>query len=169
MTEQDKRDRVLWFAQKEIGVCEMPSGSNRVKYNTWFYGKEVRDGAGKFYPWCGTFVSWVFHHAGFPLGVIDYRNGFAGCPYALRNVAKWGRFVLKPQPGDVVIFDWNLDKRPDHTGIFKADLSGKFLAIEGNTAVGNDSNGGQVMERERSYRTAIFIRPNAYDREIVDF
>ena len=39
---------------------------------------------------------------------------------------------------------------PDHIGIVEEYLGGgKFNAIEGNTSVGNDSNGGEVMRRLR--------------------
>ena len=39
---------------------------------------------------------------------------------------------------------------PEHIGIVEKSLGGgQFHCIEGNTAVGNDSNGGQVMRRLR--------------------
>ena len=52
-------EMVVKTALSQVGIKESPSGSNRVKYNTWFYGKEVR---GASYPWCMTFVQWVFAH-----------------------------------------------------------------------------------------------------------
>ena len=110
-------------------------------------------------------MSWVFFNAKLPLGTIDYLRGFAGCPYAVRNVRKWGRLVTVPQPGDVVFFDWNGDGIFDHTGIFVKDLGkGLFQSIEGNTAFGNDSNGGEVMKRsDRKYKHAIFVRPKVLE------
>lgn len=157
-----KREKVIEVALSQVGISENPAGSNKVKYNTWFYGKEVQDDPIKklFYPWCGAFVSWVMAEAGVQLGTIDYKKGFAGCPFAVRNLKKWGRLVTVPLPGDVVFFDWQGDGIFDHTGIFKKDLgNGLFECIEGNTAVGNDSNGGSVMLRERKYKVAIFVRP----------
>lgn len=50
---------VVAKAKAQVGTKESPAGSNKVKYNTWFYGKEVR---GSEYPWCMAFVSWVFWH-----------------------------------------------------------------------------------------------------------
>lgn len=160
--------KVIETAQKEIGICESPAGSNNVKYNTWIYGREVADGDKKSpkgipykYPWCGAFVSWCFNEAGIPLGKIDVLKGFVGCPYAVKNVNKWGKIVTIPQPGDVVFFDWQGDGVFDHTGIFVKDNGkGLFQSIEGNTSFGNDSNGGSVMLRERKYKNCIFIRPN---------
>jgi hypothetical protein len=154
------RNEIIRVALAEVGTKEKPSGSNTVKYNTWFYGKEVK---GPSYAWCGAFASWVFDTAGLPLGVIDYTRGYAGTNYAVNNVHKWGKVVSRDdvKPGDLAFFDFDGNKRWDHTGIFKQDLGNDiFECIEGNTAIGNDSNGGEVMVRQRRYSVAIFIRPN---------
>jgi hypothetical protein len=70
--------------------------------------------------------------------------------------------------GDIVMFDWGGAGRQanafftDHVGLFDEWINksaGTFRTIEGNTAVGNDSNGGQVMRRERSLGSvSAFIR-----------
>lgn len=163
------RKLILTIAASQIGVKESPAGSNNVIYNTWMYGKEVADDHVKklFYPWCGAFVSWVFGKSGFPIQHAGMLKGYVGCPYAVAHVSEWGNLVDagKQQPGDVVFYDWQGDGKWDHTGIFQADNGdGKtFTAIEGNTAHGNDSNGGEVMTRnDRNYHQAIFIRPNVY-------
>jgi peptidoglycan hydrolase-like protein with peptidoglycan-binding domain len=52
-------DMIVAKAESQIGTKESPAGSNKVKYNTWYYGKEV---SGSAYPWCMAFVSWVFAH-----------------------------------------------------------------------------------------------------------
>ena len=51
-------ERVLEIARGELGTKEYPANSNKVKYNTWFYGREI---SGSAYPWCMVFVQWVFH------------------------------------------------------------------------------------------------------------
>lgn len=155
--------KVVQIARQELGTKEIPANSNTVKYNTWIYGKEVKDTAESKFPWCAAFVSWCFDQAGLNLGRIDVIKGFVGCNYAVNNVQKWGKIVTIPQEGDVCFFDWQGDGRFDHTGIFVVDLGkGMFETIEGNTAVGNDSNGGEVMIRQRKYKNTIFIRPNIY-------
>lgn len=58
-TKDITADMVVATALAEVGVKESPKNSNRVKYNTWFYGKEVR---GASYPWCMVFVCWCFAH-----------------------------------------------------------------------------------------------------------
>lgn len=50
---------IINTAKSQVGVKEVPAGSNKVKYNKWFYGKDV---SGSGYPWCMVFVSWVFAH-----------------------------------------------------------------------------------------------------------
>lgn len=49
--------RLLEIAESQVGVKESPSGSNNVKYNTWYYGHAV---SGDAYPWCCVFVEWCF-------------------------------------------------------------------------------------------------------------
>ena len=157
--------RILEIATAEIGVSENPPNSNSVKYNDWIYGKKV---SGSAYPWCGAFVSWCFYMAGFPIQKAGLKKGFVGCQYAVANLKKWGRLVTVPKAEDIVFFDWNGDGKFDHTGIFVKDLgNGLFEAIEGNTAFGNDSNGGQVMRRaDRKYKHAIFVRQYATEASI---
>jgi len=153
-------NKLLNIATLEIGTKENPPNSNKVKYNTWIYGKEVQGAA---YPWCGAFVSWVYDQAGMTIKGGGLTKGFVGCPYAVKNVSKWGKIVTKPEEGDVVFFDWEGDGKFDHTGIYHEDIakSGTFWCVEGNTSEGNDSNGGEVMLRKRKYKNCIFIRPNS--------
>lgn len=170
MTETQKRDLVLKVALSKVGIIENPPNSNKVIFNTLFYGKEVFDGdkLGAKYPWCGTFVSEVFQEAKLPLGKIGWNRGFAGCPYAIANLKGWGAEVLfeDANPGDIVFYDWNLDGKWDHTGILKSKivLKKSFCAIEGNTSSKDNSNGGSVMDRQRTYFSGLkFIRPNVYN------
>lgn len=58
-TKDITADMVVATALAEVGVKESPKNSNRVKYNTWFYGREVR---GASYPWCMVYVCWCFAH-----------------------------------------------------------------------------------------------------------
>lgn len=177
MEAQEKRQIILAIAKSKVGIKESPAGSNNVIFNTLFYGREVRDGdkPGAAYPWCGTSLSEIFQEAKLPLGTIDYRRGFAGCIYAVKCLSdptlkhkKWGTIVSfeDAQPGDIIFYDWNQDKKWDHTGILhNKDLHAKtFFAYEGNTAIGNDSNGGEFMDRPRKvFGGLIFVRPNVYN------
>lgn len=143
---------ILKIAEKEIGQTENPSNSNKTKYGKWF----GYDGVA----WCGVFVSWCYAQAGFQLPKIGFSKGYAGCQTAVAYFKKMNQITKKPVQGDIVFFDWNSDGRYDHTGLFvKWITEDTFETIEGNTAIGNDSNGGLVMRRNRSKKTAIFVHP----------
>ena len=144
---------IIEIASKEIGYKETPKNSNKTKYGKWFLLDSV--------PWCGIFVSWVYNQAGKPLGNIGFSKGFAGCQTAVAYFIKNKKTTKTPVPGDIVFFDWNGDGRFDHTGIFVRwiEVGKTFESIEGNTAVGNDSNGGNVMLRTRKNINVLFVDP----------
>jgi peptidoglycan hydrolase-like protein with peptidoglycan-binding domain len=52
--------RILAIARAQIGIKESPPNSNKVKYNTKYYGREV---SGAAYPWCAVFLWWLFQEA----------------------------------------------------------------------------------------------------------
>jgi len=146
-------EKILDIARKELGVKESPPSSNEVKYNAWYYGRNV---SGAAYPWCMAFVQWVFHQAGARLPYIT-----ASCSGLLvwykRNRPECVHKT--PRPGDIVIYDFG------HTGIVESVGSGGTItAIEGNTSPGSSgsqSNGGMVCRRTR--RTSVvtnYIRPD---------
>lgn len=142
--------KIVEIALAEIGTVEIPPNSNKTKYGKWFGFDGVA--------WCAMFVSWCYFQAGKPLGKIGFTKGFAGCQTGYAYFKKMGWITDTPVAGDIVLYDWNGDGRYDHTGIFIEWLTNiSFTAIEGNTAVGNDSNGGKVMIRERQKGKAIFV------------
>jgi hypothetical protein len=159
MTTQSIRDRIIQLAIKEIGYEESPKNSNRTKFGKRF----GLDGQ----PWCGIFVSEIYQAAGVPIKRAGFARGFAGCQYAVAHLSKWGKVVTEPRAGDIVFFDWNRDGRYDHVGIFQLwSVNRSFFTIEGNTAIGNDSNGGKVMARDRTasggYKV-LFVRANVLE------
>ena len=148
-------EKLLDIARGELGTAESPANSNRVKYNTWYYGREV---SGAAYPWCMVFVQWCFDQAGVPLPVKTASCG------AMRSAAqKAGQWVTGDyRPGDVVIYDFPGGAATDHTGIIeKVTLTG-VVAIEGNTSqAGSQSNGGMVCRKTRPYSQIVgVVRPN---------
>lgn len=158
--EKTNGQLVADFAFGEVGTKEQPANSNKTKYGKWFGYDGVF--------WCAEFVSYVYHHAGFPLGKLQYKNGFAGCPWAVTHFKETKEVITKEQarPGDIVFFDWNGDGRYDHTGIFngwKDKKAGIMYTIEGNTSLSNQSNGGEVMSRKRSCNNVVFVHPKVLD------
>lgn len=124
-------DRLLGVASAEIGVSEDPLGSNNVKYNTAYYGREV---SGDAYPWCMAFVWWCFREAG--LSELFYGGGkTASCTTLMKWARQQGLFVAGDYlPGDVFLYQLDEDDYADHTGIYTGtrDGRGRYLVIEGN-------------------------------------
>lgn len=148
---------LLEIARGELGTKESPAGSNRVKYATW-YGLPGQ-------PWCVMFVMWVFAQAG---AALPTRT--ASCTLLMNAAKKAGSWVTSGYlPGDVVIYDWGANGVPDHCGIVESASGSAVTAIEGNTAVGNDSDGGEVMRRERQTRQILgAVRPRYGEERTVD-
>lgn len=138
---------IIKTAQKEIGVKENPAGSNKVKYNTDYYGREV---SGAAYPWCAVFCFYVFKKAG-ASNLFCGGTKTAYCPTVESYYKKHGQwFTSNPQVGDLVLFDFSGKGIASHIGILeKINADGTYTTIEGNTGTGNDANGGAVMRRIR--------------------
>lgn len=152
------RQKVLDTAKAELGTKENPANSNKNKYGNW-YGM---DGV----MWCVEFVSWVFDHAGHPLGNLQTPKGIHHCQTAHNYYKNRNMLTSNPQPGDIVIFDWTGDGHADHIGIFNqwSDTGKtKFTSYEGNTALHDDSNGGMVMLRNRlRSQVKSFVNPGVF-------
>jgi len=138
----------------QLGYHEDPPGSNRTKFGVWYGVDGVK--------WCAIFVSYSFVASGGPVLCADYdgagvRKG-KGCSY-VPTILDWLRHTDRVVPvdrvkvGDIAIFDWDGNGRPDHIGMVVDPrglaAGGSFLSLEGNTSSGNDSNGGRVMARPR--------------------
>ena len=144
--------KALNLARAELGEKEWPAGTNRVKYSAWY---------GLTGPWCAMFVSWCLDRAG-------SKFHYAYCPYVV-NDARAGKNGLQvvsfeaAKTGDLALYNWDGDWDADHIGFLEQKTGGfSFDAIEGNTAVGNDSNGGEVMRRRRSRsQVQAFVRVGA--------
>jgi hypothetical protein len=152
-----RRQAALELAVSQLGIKESPPDTNQVKYCDWY---------GTTGPWCAMFVSWCFEkndqgespsfaqgsrYAYVPYIVADARAGKNG----LRTVG-----ADEAGEGDLVCYDWDWGGEYDHIGIFERWTGDGFDAIEGNTSTSNDSNGGQVMRRNRltSTQATTFVR-----------
>jgi hypothetical protein len=58
----------------------------------------------------------------------------------------------KAKPGWLVLFNWKRGSAPQHVGIVDQALGGSLKTVEFNTSAGNNSNGGAVNARNRSYQ-----------------
>lgn len=151
-----KASSVIELAVSQIGVHESPANSNNVKYNTWYYGREV---FGSNYPWCAVFISWLFR------GNQALCIKTASCAEMLAWFEKKGQTVREPRPGDIVFFKYSTNnRRTNHVGIVEKVEGKTIYTIEGNTSLTNNDNGGKVMRRKRTKNIVAYARP-AYEEE----
>jgi peptidoglycan hydrolase-like protein with peptidoglycan-binding domain len=144
VTNGEVRSRMLDIARGEIGTLET-GGNNKgavLKYpNAFGRGSEA---------YCADFASWVSKQAG-----LTMNNPY--CPSVVNELKRRGDWkgTSNPQPGDLVLFDWDGDKVADHVGIVeKVNANGSITTIEGNTE--NPQTGKQgVWRRERSMSTVL--------------
>lgn len=138
---------ILKIAKGELGVKESPAGSNKVKYNTAYYGREV---SGSAYPWCCVFVWWLFQKVN--AKELFYNGGkTASCTTLMKFAKANGLWVTSGyKPGDLILYDFDKDKSDaEHVGICEEATKTNVTVIEGNTSLTNQDNGGSVMRRTR--------------------
>lgn len=154
------RAAITDLATKNLWIKEDPAGSNLTKYGAWYdEGNQGKKLNGK--PWCAIFVSYIYAMTGQALPHIDTAKGFHYVPSGYNWFVRNKKITTEPQPGDIIIFDWELgtlketaqQALPDHTGLFLSWIdkkNGTLNTIEGNTSSGSNSNGGQVQKRIRT-------------------
>ena len=139
---------VALLAATQVGISENPPSSNNVRYNTWYYGREV---SGSSYPWCMVFVQWVFAQLG-----VALPQRTASCGALMRAAQMSGQWVTADyRTGDVVIYDFPGGAATDHCGIVESVTDSGVVAIEGNTGSGSDADGGQVQRRSRAWSVIV--------------
>lgn len=102
-------------------------------------------------PWCAIFVTYILRTSGVPTSICP---NFAGCT-ALRdsflipnNIWRLRTSGYIPQPGDLIMFNWNKDMtKVQHVG-FVEKVSGSLVyTVEGNSKGGHSEYG----VRHKSY------------------
>lgn len=152
--------QIIERAKNELGTMESPPNSNNVKYNTWYYGHPVN---GASYPWCATFISWVFK----PEQGICKKT--ASCLEMLEWFEKRGQIVKTPQPGDIVFFKYSTNsRRTNHVGLVVSVNGSVINTIEGNTSTTSQDNGGKVMQRNRYSNIVAYARPKYNEGTLVN-
>jgi hypothetical protein len=143
----------LVVAQSTVGRKESPPGSNICPPFT-----DPIPGQ----PWCAAWCDWVLRQVGWTLRTITPNPFYV--PAIVAGAKKAGVWfpASAARPGDLACFDWQRDGITDHIGmvVINRPPTSDMLTIEGNTAFGNDSNGGQVMNRTRRWaQVAGVVRP----------
>lgn len=153
-------EKILDTARAQLGIREEPPNSNRVKFNTAYYGREV---SGSAYPWCCAFVWWVFREAG-ASGLFYGGKKTASCS-TLLGFHKTQAVRENYLPGDIIFFNFGGKKNTQHVGICEG-WDGRYITtIDGNTAPTNEANGGAVMRRRRAKKYMIGAYRPAYEED----
>lgn len=147
-----KIQEILTCAAKEIGTKESPANSNKVKYNTWYYGRAV---SGSSYPWCAVWVQWIFAQCGCS-SLLNNGSRTASCSTLATYAKKHSLWITgNYQPGDLVFMNFSGTKATQHIGIVESVKDGVLYTIEGNTSSddnGSQSNGGMVTRKKRALK-----------------
>ena len=141
-------------ARSQIGEKESPRNSNRCKFSEWY---------GMTGPWCAMFICWADQEGEVPTDSFRRGQRYAYVPYIVSDARRGlnGLSVTsQPRSGDMICYDWDGGEY-DHVGLFESGDSSRWTAIEGNTSLSDQSNGGEVMRRSRTRREAngvVFVR-----------
>jgi len=156
-----KATDIIAKAKKFIDEGYVEEGDNLTIMGKW-YGLNGQ-------PWCAMFVSYVFHLAGaLDLIKMTGKKGFASCDAGLKAFAKAGMLVPVGQAktGDIVFFQFDTDKEPDHVGIVVSNNGKQLICFEGNTSPdggsGSQSNGGGAYKKKRPYALVMAVARPAY-------
>lgn len=156
-------EKILEIARLQLGIKENPPNSNRVKFNTAYYGQEV---SGSAYPWCCAFVWWVFREAG-ASGLFYGGKKTASCS-TLLGFHKTQAVRENYLPGDIIFFNFGGKKNTQHVGICEG-WDGRYITtIDGNTAPTNEANGGAVMRRRRPKKYIVGAYRPTYEEDNMD-
>ena len=116
-----KRDEIIKIANEQVGYKEY--ANNKTKYGEW-YGVQGE--------WCDIFISWLANQVGI-LNILIPKEAY------VPTTANWykNKRLLKdknyrPQKGDLILFDYNHNKTPDHIGIVDYVEGNVIHTIEGN-------------------------------------
>ena len=142
------------IAMQDLGYKESPANSNMTKFGKWI-GLQGQ-------PWCMSAVQYWANNAGVKLPL---KTG--SCKTLMDAAKRVGQWVTSGyKTGDILIFQWKNGQR--HCGIVVSTSDKIIKTIEGNTAVGNDSNGGEVMLRDRTTEFVLgAVRPT-FEQEVVN-
>ena len=133
MTENDARQKLIHWAEAQIGTREGANNWNRYAAGMKkLYGWDVQN-----QPWCDVFVDAGFVECfGLELGMAMTCQfpGCAGaaCRYSAQYYKDAGRWFSAPQPGDQIFL--YVDGGINHTGIVTGVEGGCVTTMEGNSS-----------------------------------
>lgn len=150
-------EKLTAWHKAQLGTGETPSGSNNVRYNTLYYGREVQ---GTAYPWCMAYIWCGFYECG--MSALFYGGGkTASCTALYDYAVKHSQLVTSGyREGDILIYSKDGTRSGIyHTGYCTGEkVNGKWRAIEGNYS-------DRVQYMERGENEIIGAYRAAFDNE----
>ena len=129
-------ENVAAVAKSQLGYCA--STRNYLVDDNGVMHGYTRYGAWYGYPygeWCAMFASFCLHYAGIPQTSFPYGSG---CIYWTELLSQEGLYIpaeeYAPKTGDLVFFDTDDDRLPDHVGVVTLAEDGILHTVEGNVA-----------------------------------
>jgi len=112
---------LLQIAQREIGVTEIKGSRHNPRVVQ--YHQETNLGAtDDETPWCSSFINWVTKQLG-----MEGTNSPAA-----RSWLNWGRQILKPYKGCIVILKRGTQSWQGHVGFYVGETEQKIKVLGGN-------------------------------------
>jgi hypothetical protein len=135
----------------DVGICEMPPGSNR-SGRIDEYNLSARTGLGSY--WCASAVRAWWSESGAQVP----NTGAASCDVWMEWAKKTKRWSQKPIEGAAVVYGKPEDA--NHIGVV-VRISPLLLSVEGNTSLGGfDRNGVAIdLKQVNEQRLLGFIHP----------
>jgi CHAP domain len=138
---------VITVAQSQLGVSEVPKGSNSGKQVN-AYLRSVDLAAGN--PWCMAFVYWCVDKAAENIGVKNLLVKTGSCLHqynntTLRKIPNRSKAI---KAGDIFIMEFK--GGTGHTGFVTKVTGGLIETIEGNTNDDGSREGYEVAKRTRT-------------------
>jgi peptidoglycan hydrolase-like protein with peptidoglycan-binding domain len=143
------RQSMLDQARSQLGNLETGSNGGAILKYPNYFGRSSE-------AWCADFVSWVSQKSG---GKMN--NPY--CPSVVNELKAAGNWKGKsnPQPGDLVLFDWDDDGVSDHIGLVeKVNSDGSLTTLEGNTS--KPGGGQEGVWRKTRYMSDVMGFGNPY-------
>lgn len=157
MTELDLRNKVVSVMQGWIGWSEA-NGKYRAIIDLYNTQRPLPRGYKVQYDdeWCATTVT----AAGMAAGLQDIILGECSCSRMIALYQKAGRWqesdAYKPQPGDIIMYDWDDTGAGDNTGA--PDHVGIVEQVAGNTITIIEGNKGEAVARRTLAINGRYIR-----------
>lgn len=117
----NKRDEIIAIAEAEVGYKEY--ANNKTVYGEW-YGMQGE--------WCDIFISWLAYKTGILNSLIPKEAYVPNTAAWFKEKGQLKDRNYTPSKGDLILFDYNKNRVPDHIGIVEY-VEGKVIhTIEGN-------------------------------------